>query len=55
MEKDGIQTNRDNYNREVEPYNQTVGNLHTYRKDKQQVEQEKIRQEEQKDQDFKVI
>lgn len=47
-EKDGIQTDRGNYNREVKDYNQTIVDLQTYREEKQEAEQEKTRQEEQK-------
>lgn len=48
MEKDGKETERGNYNREIESYNQTVIDLQEYREAKQQLEREQARQKEQK-------
>ncbi|SET48490.1 MobA/MobL family protein [Salinibacillus kushneri] len=45
MEKEGIQTERGNYNREVKAYNQTVVDLQAYREEKRQLEQEKAQEE----------
>ncbi len=48
MEKEGVQTERGDYNREIGAYNQTVVDLQQYREAKQQLEREKERQQEQK-------
>jgi len=46
MEKRGIQTERGNLNRERQAYNQTVVELQTYREEKQALEQEMARKQE---------
>ncbi|WP_243291895.1 MobA/MobL family protein [Bacillus sp. FJAT-47783] len=48
MEKRGIQTERGNLNRERQAYNQTVVELQKYREEKQALEQEMARKQEEK-------
>ncbi|MEB6551123.1 MobA/MobL family protein [Heyndrickxia sporothermodurans] len=47
MEKRGIETDRGNMNRERQEYNSLVVDLQKYREEKQAIEQEKVRKEEQ--------
>lgn len=45
MEKKGVQTDRGNYNREVESYNQTVVELQQYKEQKKKLEREQAKVE----------
>ncbi|MBT2602040.1 MobA/MobL family protein [Bacillus sp. ISL-53] len=50
MEKRGVQTDRGTINRDRQEYNRLVVNLQTYREEKQALEQEKARKQEQRNQ-----